>query len=150
MRGRLAVMGVFGILLLGACGRAGDVGAGASTSGYTDAWLRTTAPDPGSSSGSDDRTEDDDPQARADAYSLAWDDACADVWTHSGDGSLYYGGEGWSEDDCVEAQPSVDGTEFADEDDAFSQGEADGYDGAFDLSPDGELCYGPDCWSSSD
>jgi hypothetical protein len=58
--------------------------------------------------------------------------------------------ERWSEDDCADAKPLVDGTEFADADDAFSQGKSDGYDGAFDLSPAGELCYGRDCWTSSD
>ena len=39
-------------------------------------------------------------------------------------------------------QPSVDGTEFEDEDDAASRGEEEGFDGAFETAPNETLCFG--------
>lgn len=84
------------------------------------------------------------------AYIDSFEEACAEVWSNTPDGHLYYGGEAFTEDDCTadEDPSNLEAVTYTSE--ASDQGTSDGYDAAFELSPTGVLCWGRDCWSRSD
>lgn len=134
---RLAALLVVG-LLLGACGGAGEKSGGPLKAAEAADRLGYEEPEV-------------DPDDVAFAYTQAYEEACENVWSNSPDGSLYYDDFAYTVEDCTGAMPYVDGTEFADEDEAASQGESDGYDAAFDYNTTSDvLCWGEDCWSRYD
>jgi len=74
--------------------------------------------------------------------------ACAEVWSNSEDGNLYYAGEAYTEDECSNQLDETNVDDLSDTVEAEDQGSNDGYDAAF--SDADELCHGRQCWTRSD
>lgn len=91
-----------------------------------------------------------DNEALRAAYSEGFEDACAEVWSNSPDGNLYYAGVAYTEDDCLSEIDEERALTATDEEEARMLGRYDGFDAAFDLSPSGVLCWGEECWTRDD
>ncbi len=85
----------------------------------------------------------------ADAYRRAYEQACEKFWANSPEGN-YYGGISHTVDDCLEAMPDVDGSEFLDEGDASRRGEDEGYAAALEPPVGETICWGTDCSDDSE
>lgn len=93
---------------------------------------------------SDEYVDQYEPELDFEVFVHGWADGCHEAFGPSPDGDAYWHGDRYSIDDCVDDLDSYMG----DGEGGYSAGYDAGYEYAFDMTPEGVLCWGEECWSA--